>query len=149
MVRKIVDKIKHYILYHSYQERKKRELNRYIEEKKRIQSMEKDERDMEYINLKAEYEHRKNEVLALAVSILTALLFSVWDILGNFVNRVIQYLAMSRQADIEIAKVTLMISGITAFFISIIIGYALDSNVKRIRILYRRILMFEEIKNEM
>lgn len=45
------EKIKSSIMFFSFQERKKRELECYKQDKKRLQNMEKDEIDLEYINL--------------------------------------------------------------------------------------------------
>ncbi len=48
----IFEKIKQFVMYFSYQERKKRELNRYRSDKNHYSILKKEEFELEYINIK-------------------------------------------------------------------------------------------------
>lgn len=53
-------KIKRCVMSIIYQERKKRELIRYRRDVDCLKGMEEDQLDLHYINLKSQYEHKKN-----------------------------------------------------------------------------------------
>lgn len=53
------NKLKYYIMFYSFQERKAREIAVYKLKVKAFKSMEKDEIDLEYINPTSEYEFKK------------------------------------------------------------------------------------------
>lgn len=141
-------KVKQAVMYISFQERRKRELKRYQQEKQRILDMEDDEIDMEYIDLKSEYEHKKNVLLVFFTSIVISVLMSAWNIFYEYTGKLMQYIAVVRGVETEIAEVTFYLCTVIIVCITIIIFWILAAYLKRIKQLYKRILMIENIKTE-
>lgn len=142
------EKVKQAVMYISFQERKKRDLIRYRQEKQRILGMEDDEIDMEYINLKSEYEHKKNVLLVFFTSIVISILMSAWNIFYEYTGKIVQYIAITRDIEIKIAEVTFYLNVTFIIFITIIVFWMLAAYLKRIKQLYKKMLMIEEIKKE-
>lgn len=85
------EKVNQAVMYISFQERRKRELKRYRQEKQRILGMVDDEIDMVYISLKSEYEHKKNVLLVFLTSIVISVLMSAWNIFYEYTGDRIVY----------------------------------------------------------
>lgn len=141
-----IEKIKQGIMLISFQERRKRELEHYRQEKSLLQYMEKDEIDLEYINLKSEYEHKKNVLFVFMTSIVISMLMSAWDIFGGFVGKILEYVKLNQGSDVDIADVTFIICTTLLIFITAVLLLVLILYVRRIGQLYKKILMIEEIK---
>lgn len=110
--------------------------------------MEDDEIDMEYIDLKSEYEHKKNVLLVFFTSIVISVLMSAWNIFYEYTGKLMQYIAVVRGVETEIAEVTFYLCTVIIVCITIIIFWILAAYLKRIKQLYKRILMIENIKTE-
>jgi len=144
---KISDKIKHCVMSISFQERKKKALIRYRQEKDRLQNMNADEIDLEYINMKTEYEHRKNVLSIFMLSIIISVLMGAWKYFYMFIEKVIQYISSYPGSEIEIAKAAFIISVIVILVITVTIFVILIMYTKRMRRVYRYLIMVDEIRN--
>lgn len=130
----------------TFQGRRKRALAQYMEEKKCLMQMDEDELNLEFINAKCAYEHKKNWLTAILVSILIAVLMSAWKSLGGFIGNALQYL-MSDQS-VEVYKVGLVLCMILVFFLTFAIAWILIAFFWEIKRLYRKILLIECVKKE-
>jgi len=140
-------KIRRYIMYISFQERRKRALIRYKQEINRLQSMEVDELDLEYINMKSIYEHKKNVLSIFMLSIVISVLLNVWNYFYRFIEKIIQYTTSYQGNEIDIAKMVFILSVITVAFITIIIVVMLIIYLKRMHQTYKNVMIIEELRN--
>jgi len=143
----ISGKIRRYIMYISFQERRKRALIRYKQEINRLQSMEVDELDLEYINMKSIYEHKKNVLSIFMLSIVISVLLNVWNYFYRFIEKIIQYTTSYQGNEIDIAKMVFILSVITVAFITIIIVVMLIIYLKRMHQTYKNVMIIEELRN--
>ncbi|HJD45831.1 MAG TPA: hypothetical protein H9909_03205 [Candidatus Mediterraneibacter norfolkensis] len=131
--------VEQYVMYFSYQERKKREMESYKKELHRLKDLDKDELDLEYIDVLVEYEHRKNILTVFILTVVIAML------LYMFVQSLIEYVGTQSGAS-ETAEVFFFILLVSALFITVVILIILFSHVKRMKDLYRRRLVIETVR---
>lgn len=144
-----IEKMERCIMYISFQERRKREMECYRKERNTFQCMGKGELEYEYASLKSSYEHRKGVLMAFLVSILVSILMSFWKLFGECVGKIIQYLALYQGAEIEVAKVSLIVCAILIATLTVIIISLLVLYMRRLHQIYKRLLMVEEIRKEL
>jgi hypothetical protein len=88
---KISEVVKRYMMTISFRVRRKRDLMRYLHKKSSFGKMKADELDLEYINLKSAYEHKKNVLSTYKVSIIVMILMGTWKYFNAFVEKILQY----------------------------------------------------------
>ncbi|MBS4928194.1 MAG: hypothetical protein KHZ94_07310 [Anaerostipes sp.] len=143
----IGEKLIHYIMSISFQERKKKALEKYRKEVNRLEDIADDEVDFEYINLKSKYEHKKNILFIFILTIIICILMNVWKYFFNIIEKIIQ-LTVNQGIEIAIAKV-LFIGTITIIvFITILTFFVIQSYVKQMHEIYMELLIVEEIKKK-
>ena len=140
--------VEQYIMHFSYQERKKREMESYKKELHRLKDLDKDELDLEYIDVLVEYEHRKNILTVFILTVVIAMLLGVWKILYTFVQSLIEYVGTQAGAS-ETAEVFFFILMVSALFITVVILIILFSHVKRMKDLYRQRLIIETLRKDL
>lgn len=145
-MKEILKDIKKTVVSVTFQERRKRALARYVEEKKRLMQMSEDELNLEFIDSKCAYEHKKNWLTAILVSILIAVLMSVWKSFGSFIGNALQY--MMPDQSMEVYKVGLVLCTILVFFLTFAIAWILIAYFREIKRLYRKILLIECVKKK-
>lgn len=131
----------------SLQERKKRELARYKKEIKYLEKMENDEIDLEYFNLKSQYEHKRNILSIFMLTIIVSILMSVWKYFYNFVEMFMKFVTLDHGNDVETAKLIFIISVIITVFITVLIMRILISYVKKMHQIYKKLLVVGEIRS--
>ncbi len=141
------EKIKNYIMSISLQERKKRELARYKKEIKYLEKMENDEIDLEYFDLKSQYEHKRNILSIFMLTIIVSILMSVWKYFYNFVEMFMKFVTLDHGNDIETAKLMFIISVIITVFITALIMRILISYVEKMHQIYKKLLVVGEIRS--
>lgn len=139
--------IRSLIISFSFQERKKKSLERYRQEIKRFQDMEKDELDLAHINMKTEYEHKKNIMSIFLLSIVLSVLMDIWKFFYGFIENVVSYNAVHQASEIEVVQVVFVIFVILIVFISSIILGILIFYTRRMRQVYRSLLIIEELRS--
>lgn len=145
-MKKILDRFSKAITYFSYQESQKRALALYRKEKQRLEAMDIDELELEYIDTKCAYEHKKNCLTVILVSILISILMSAWNFFGGLIKSAMQNLMLSQNA--EVYEVGLILGTILIIFLTFIVAWFLISNFREIKRLYRKILLIECVKKE-
>jgi len=145
---KISGKIRRCVMSISFQERKKRELIYYKKEVGRLQNMEADAMDLEYINLKTEYEHRKNVLSIFMLTILISVLMDVWQYFYAIVEKIIQYTASYQGNETEAMKIVFMICMMIVVFITVIIVAILILYTRRMHRIYKNLMIIAEIRNK-
>lgn len=145
---KLGEAIKRLVMSVSIQERRKKNLCHYRQEISRFQNMEKDELNLEYINMKTEYEHRKNIISIFLLSIVLSVLMDIWNFFYGFIENVVRYNAINQVSEAEIVQVVFVVFLILIVFISSIILGILNSYMKRMRYIYRSILIIEELRSQ-
>lgn len=109
--------------------------------------MEVDELDLEYINMKSIYEHKKNVLSIFMLSIVISVLLNVWNYFYRFIEKIIQYTTSYQGNEIDIAKMVFILSVITVAFITIIIVVMLIIYLKRMHQTYKNVMIIEELRN--
>ena len=140
-------KFKRCIMSKSFQEQRKKELVQYKERVIRLESMDVNEIDFEYINMKTRYEHRKNILSVFILSILISILTNAWKYFYAFLEKVIQYATAHQENGMEAAKVMFFISSIIFLLISIIIFVIVAMYMKGIHRAHKELMIIEEIRN--
>lgn len=146
-MKNITEQVKRRIMAISYQERKRKELIRYRQEIKRFRNMEDDEIDLEYINLKSLYEHKKNVLSIFIVTILISALMEAWKYFYKFIERILQFATLSHGSESEMAKAVFAITVIMIMFVTIIVFSALFLHMRRMHHIYIKLITIEEIRN--
>ena len=96
------EEFKAYVMRYSYQARRKRKLDSFNKEIKRLRAMDKDELDFEYIEFKTELDHKKNVLSLFLISIALSVLMNVWSKFFSFMHTAFQYAATSSDSSGEI-----------------------------------------------
>ena len=158
----ILKKFENFVMSFSFQERKKRELEDYRQEKKRLKNMESDELELEYINVKSEYRNKKNILLVFMILTFMSILIDIWKYFNEFAVRVISMVTSLKsefETLIDTNLLILDISEIRSFvavgvtvivilvaFAIFVISTALIMYTKRMRQIYKELLIIEEVR---
>jgi len=143
---KISEVVKRCVMTISFQERRKRDLMCYIHKKNRLEKMQTDELDLEYINLKSAYEHKKYVLSVFKVSTILMMLMGSWKNFYDFAERIIQYSFTNHSNSADAAKVMAIISVIVVVFITVIIFTALIAYTRNMHQVYRDLIIVEEMR---
>lgn len=141
-------KIKDYILRFTYRERRSVELAEFKKELKEYRIMHRDELEFEYVNLKAEYEHKKGVLTAFVVSLALAILMNIWKAFFSFMEQVFQYVAVITDAGNEVVGVSFRISVIVVVAVMMFVIFVLFSLARNVKEMRRRLIIIEEIRKE-
>lgn len=143
----IGEKLSHYMMSISFEERKKKALEKYKKEVKRLEDMADDEVDFEYINLQSKYEHKKNVFFIFILTSIICLLMNVWKYFFNIIEKIIQ-LTVNQEIEFAIAKV-LFIGTITIIvFITVLTFFVIQSYLKQMHGIYMELFIVEEIQKK-
>lgn len=141
-------KIRDCIMWFSYQERRKRELDRFEKELKEYRNMADDELDFEYIKLKTEHEHKKGILTLFVISIALAILTNVWNNFFSFMEEAFQYAAKIENGGADVVSVSFWISVIVSTFITVIILTALFTVAGDMKGIRKKFMMIEDVIKE-
>lgn len=141
------EKFKRYVMSFSFQERKARELAHYKQRVDELRNMETDEIDLEYINLKSEYEHKKTVLTIFMISIAIAVLMNVWKYFYIFMDKAIQYAISYEGSGSEVAKVAFAVSATVIVFMTLLIFAILIIYTRALRQVHKDLMIVSEIRN--
>lgn len=141
-------KIKRCVMSITYQERKKRELIRYRRDVDCLKGMEEDQLDLYYINLKSQYEHKKNVLSIFLLTIIISFLMDVWKYFYNFIEEIMQLIVVRQGDDFEIAKVVFITTVIVIVFVTILILGILLLHTREMHQIYKKLIIVEEIRSK-
>lgn len=139
-------KIKDCIMYISLQERQKRDLLKYEEKVRQYIDLDEDRQDLKYINLKTQYEHKKNVLLAFMVAIIVAILTGIWKTFYEFGARALEYIGSIQRISEEYAKIAIIMFFIIVVALSIIFVLIIMAHIHNMRKTYKDLLIIENIR---
>lgn len=140
------ENLKNYVMRFSYQEKRKRKLENFMQEVSRLKSMNKEELSFEYIELKVEYDYRKNILTLFIISIALAVLMNTWKKVFTFMELALQYAAGDSSTDVTMVSFLISIS--ILIFITLIILlllFTIANDLKKIR---RKLMIIEDVMTE-
>lgn len=143
------DAIKACIMSISYQERRKKKLQKYRRELILLKEMDEDELDFEYINSKSEYEHKKNVISIFMLSLVIAVLIDAWKYFFQFVEKILQYavLGQGNEAE-ETVKAVFMFAVVIVVAITIAAVGILIEHTRRMYELNKYLMCIEKIRKK-
>ncbi len=136
------------VMYHSMQERKKREYAIFEKEYMKLKSLRNIEIKAEYINTKSKYEHRKSLLTLFIGATLISIIFNIWKELYIFLKQVMNFVFINQGSDIQIVKAGVIMSVIIIVSISIFIFINLLMFIKETYNIYRTLIMVEAVMND-
>lgn len=148
-MKKIVERVKECIkLFFFPEEREKQDLISYREKIAKYENLEADELEVKYINLKTEYEKKKNNLSLFMTAIIMSILTSMWSRFFSLNIRMFQNALSGQDDELVIAQIAVMIclsivASITFFIIAILV-----SNNRRMRWVYRELKIIEKVKKQ-
>lgn len=143
---RVKEKIRNIIMSISYQERRKKKLEKYRQELARLREMDDDELGFEYISVKSEYEHKKNVITIFMLSIVIAAFMGAWNYFFAFVEKILQYAVAGQGNEEEIAKVVFVFSAVVIILITIIAFWILIEHTKRMYELNKYLINIEMVR---
>lgn len=144
----ISNRFKSYVMSFSYKERRVKNLADYKKRVRELENMERDELNFEYINLKAECEHKKSVLTVFIILIVLAMLMNIWERFFSFIEKALTYAASVQENGIEIAKISFVTSAMLAIALTVIILYILLNYMKDIKQMQKELMMIEEVRNK-
>ena len=143
-----VESMKGCVMSVSYQERRRKKLQRYRQESMRLQEMEDDELHFEYVSLRSEYEHRKNIMTIFMLSIVIAVFMDTWKYFFSFIEKIMKYAVSGQGSEAEIAGVVFIFSASVVAVITVVVFLILAVHVKRMYELNKNLMIVEELRKE-
>lgn len=147
-MRKDRKKFKDYVMGFSYQAKRKRKLESFNQEVKKLRKMDGNELNFEYIEMKTELDHKKNVLSLFIISIALAVLMNAWSKFFSFMQLVLQYAATSGDDSTEIMKISFVISVLISIVITLFILFFLFDLSKDMMIIQRKLMIIEDIRKE-
>lgn len=136
---------KNYVMRFSYREKRNQKLEKFRQEEKALNDMDRDELEFEYVNLKSKYEHKKSVLTLLLLSIALAVLMDIWKKFFSFMGMVLQYTQTVEADSMEIIKVSLVISILVAIAITSLILLFLYTLLTDISKMKRKLMIIENV----
>ena len=136
------------VMFFSYKERRERELLKYKARMQELEKMEPAELEFEYITWKSLYEHKKNILALLVVSVVLSLLMNVWKYFFSFIQNALQYGRIGVESRVDIVKTSFIIALVMGAFITFMLLYLLFSNMNRLWQIQKGLLMIESVRNK-
>lgn len=136
---------KNYVMRFSYREKRNQKLEKFRQEVKALNDMDRDELEFEYVNLKSKYEHKKSVLTLLLLSIALAVLMDIWKKFFSFMGMVLQYTQTVEADSMEIIKVSLVISILVAIAITSLILLFLYTLLTDISKMKRKLMIIENV----
>lgn len=140
-----LEKTKKWVMSFSLQERKKRDLICYRKKLARLHDMCDDEIALEYVTKKTELDHQKRTLSIFILSIFVSILMGIWKYFFVFVQKLIQYTDGKANA-IQTAEVAVIYGIFILGVVTFLVLSVVKTCTKRIRTLYRDVLIIEEVR---
>lgn len=141
-------RIANVIMKFSYQERRRKGLDSFIQELRKLRQMNKDELKYEYIVLKTECERKQSILTFFIITVSLAIVMNVWNKFFLFMQTALKYASSSGLDSVEIAKISFGISFTVAVFITVGIFILLLSIIRDISKMKKRLLLIEDVIQE-
>ena len=143
----ISKKIKFFVMYFSFKERKFRQLKFYEETFKSLDNLTDLELSSEYVNTKSDIESKKWILSLFLISILLSILGNLWGNFYNFLDYLFK-LFYKNQTTIQFTTALISIFLIVSITISFSIFVFLLAYIKNLKYLYKYLLIIEEVKKK-
>ena len=104
------------IMKQSYKEKQKRKIMNFKTEKQRFELLSNEELEFNYIELKTKCEYKSMLFIFFVILILIEILMSVWTKFFNFIQNVFIYTSPKPIDNIEVFKLSLIISIVMCIF---------------------------------
>lgn len=140
--------ISNYIMKFSYKEKRIKRLNIFKQEITKYRTMDMDELKFEYVEVKTEYEHKKNVLTLFVISVSLAVLMNIWDKFLGFMEAAWKYSAALVDNNIDVATTSFFIAVIIAASITIIVLIVLLEWSKELKKMRRDLTIIENILEE-
>lgn len=148
MMVKISEKLKCCIISVSFQARRKRALERYRQRATELENMERDEIDLEYINKKSGYEHKKRVLSVFMIAIAVSVLMEAWNSFYKFMVIIVQYATELQDDGVQAAQTAFAISTILVVFITAIVFILLVIHTREMQQIYRDLMIIEIVRKQ-
>ena len=133
---KFIEKARKGIMHVSFQERRKRELGRYLEEREKIRKMRGLELEYEHVCLKALHEQGKS-LLAVVSFGAIFVMASVWKFWGECAGNAVRYAMSCQGAGTEAVKIGIIVCTILAVSLTVFLFGSLILYMKERRRIYK------------
>lgn len=143
----ISKKIKFFVMYFSFKERKFRELKFYEETFKSLDNLTDLELSSEYVSTKSDIESKKWILSLLLISILLSILGNLWGNFYKFLDYLFK-LFYKNQTTIQFTTALISIFIIIFITISFAIFIFLLAYIKNLKYLYKYLLIIEEVRSK-
>jgi len=140
--------IKRWVMYYSFQEQRKRELTAYRKKLEYLGSLDNDEINSEYINLKSTYERKKIFLSIFMLSLVISVLMDMWKSFYYVIRNLTEIASSFQENSIEILELGVVLFLILFGFVTVIVLMSLFLYINRICEIYKDLLIVEEIKNK-
>lgn len=142
------EKFRQAAMYYSAKERKTRLLSYDRDKYMHLESMSDLNLKLEYINVKAKYEHKKSILVLFLISIILAIFANIWRGFDSFLKQVLQFATNYQGNALEIVLVETVIVVSVIIAITFMILFLLVRYMKQMHDLYKYLLMIEEARKE-
>ena len=142
------DGISNYIMKFSYKEKRMKRLNIFKQEIIKYRTMDMDELKFEYVEVKTEYEHKKNVLTLFVISVSLAVLMNIWGKFFGFMEAVWKYSAALADNTTNATMMCFFIAVIIAVSITIIVLIFLLELSKELKKMRRDLTIIENIIEE-
>ena len=140
--------IKRWVMYYSFQEQRKRELTAYRKKLEYLGSLDNDEINSEYINLKSTYERKKIFLSIFMLSLVISVLMDMWKSFYYVIRNLTEIASSFQENSIEILELGVVLFLILFGFVTVIVLISLFIYINGICEIYKNLLIVEEIRNK-
>ena len=130
----------------SFQERRRKKLEKYKNEMKVLKNRSIDEINMDYIELKTKYEHKKRILSVFVITIILSIFMNIWTNIYKFMLDVINFFYSSQGNEEELAFTVFLICVIMLVAIALIFFIALYIYLRDMKELNKKLMMIEQIR---
>lgn len=129
----------------SYDEKRRKELDKFKSQMDKYKNMPLEELKFEYIVSNAKCEKKKSEFTLFLLTIALSVLMNVGDKFFSFMKMAIEYAEKTAGDSVEIAKISFIISSIIVIFITAVIFFMLFVFINDIHKMKIKIAMIEDV----
>lgn len=142
------NKFRNAVMKFSCLERRKRRLDTFEHVLVKYRNMQNDELNFEYIEVKAEIEHKKNVLSLFIVVIALSVLMNAWSKLISFLQKVLEYAGTTGDAGEQVVMISFLIAIIIVVAVTVIILFIFFELSRDIMMLEKKLMLIEYVKAE-
>lgn len=137
-------KVNGWLKKYSHDEKERCSFEKYLKERVHYEEMSDNQLNEHYIANKTKYEYKKIVLTLCGITIFLTIFFGIWDTFLEISMKILEF-SIKENSNAQLSGVVFFISVFLVITIAVILFLLLISYIRNIYIVYRRVLLIENV----